>query len=231
MKPSAVSAAAPAFRPAFFWLLVAGISVLVVLLSAGAARLFDPKDVPPPLPVIGTIKGDLEAVERGGQTVHFSELRGKVIVCAYLYTVCPHGCAAVTAQMQRLNQMFGSRPDFHLVSVAIQPDQDTPALLRSYAEAVGAKADSPWWFISGEQHRLWDFMTHELGMEPPRPIPVEKRFTPGDLYEHDLRIVLIDRQGRVRRYYAVFHPQPEIAAVICEQLPRDVARVLQNPRS
>jgi hypothetical protein len=41
--------------------------------------------------------------------------------------------------------------------------------------------------------------------------------------------VLIDRQGRVRGFYAVFHPQPEIATIMTEKLGRDVQRLLDNP--
>lgn len=205
------------------------VGCLVFGVIVGANALFENTRPSTPLPIIATVKGDLIATERSGRTVKFSDLKGKVVVCAYLYTVCPHGCAAITAQMQRLLKQFGEHADFHLLSVAIHPDRDTPALLTSYAEAVGAKADSPWWFVTGEQKPLWDFMTQELHLEPAKPIPEDERMNPLDHYEHDLRIVLIDRQGRVRRYYAVFHPQPEIAALMCERLPQDVQRLLDHP--
>ena len=68
------------------------------------------------IPVRETISGDLTATERTGKIVRLSELRGKVVVAAYVYTVCPHGCAAVVGEMQKLFQRHGSRPDFHLVS-------------------------------------------------------------------------------------------------------------------
>lgn len=72
-------------------------------------------------------------------------------------------------------------------------------------------------------------MTDELKLTPAIPIPAEERVNPLDLYEHDLRIVLVDQLGQVRGYYSVFHPQPEIAAVMCEKLHRDVAHLLANP--
>lgn len=210
----------------FIYALVGG---LVFGMIVGGSILFEKTRPATPIPIITTVKGDLIATERSGRTVRFSDLKGKVVVCAYLYTVCPHGCAAITAQMQALLKRFGGRSDFQLLSVAIHPDRDTPALLTNYAEAVGAKEDSPWWFVTGEQKPLWDFMTEELHLEPAKVIPEDERINPLDHYEHDLRIVLIDRLGRVRRYYAVFHPQPEIAAVMCERLPQDVQRLLEHP--
>lgn len=182
-----------------------------------------------PLPIVAQIKGDLEATERMGQTVKLSALRGKVTVMACLYTVCPHGCAAIVAQMQRLNADFGSRADFHQVSLAVAPERDTAGFLKAYAEGVGVEAEDPWWFVTGAQARIWDYMTRELQLQPATPIPEEKRINPLDLYEHDLRMVLIDRLGRVRGYYSVFHPQREIAEVMQAKLHRDVQTLLENP--
>lgn len=212
----------------FMGLILGGI-LLAVGLCVGANSLFERSLPLKSIPVLTKVQADLVATERSGRSVKFSDLKGKVVVCAYLYTVCPHGCAAITAQMQLLLKRFGERADFHLLSVAIHPDRDTPALLTNYAEAVGAKPDSPWWFVTGEQKSLWNFMTHELHLEPAKAIPEDERVNPLDHYEHDLRMVLIDRQGQVRRYYSVFHPQPEIAALMCENLPQDVQRLLDHP--
>ena len=203
-----------------------GMALAGVLLLGQYANQALPK---PPLPVVAQIHGDLEVTERSGQMVKLSALRGKVTVMACLYTVCPHGCAAVVAQMQKLNAAHRTTPDFHLVSLAVAPERDTPSFLKAYAEGVGARPEDPWWFVTGDQQRLWDYMTYDLQLQAPAPIPAEKRLNPLDLYEHDLRLVLIDRQGRVRGYYAVFHPQPEIATLMTEQLDRGVQRLLDNP--
>ncbi len=219
------------FRPLRFWLCMGGVIVLVSGLSLSYSRFLHTALPRAELPVLATIKGDLQATERSGKPVRFSELKGKVIVAAYLYTQCPHGCAAVTAQLQKLNKEFAKNSGLQLLSVAIQPERDDVTLLKSYAEAVGAREDSPWWFITGQRKQLWDFMTNEVGMAPALPIPPEERIIPEDEYEHDLRIALIDGQGRVRGYYAVFHPQPEIASLMCERLHEHVHQLLDQPHS
>lgn len=226
--PSAVVSKpeAPGFNPVRFWLLVGAAVVGVAGFSLAYARFLQSALPRAELPVYATVKTDLEATERSGRTVRFSELRGRVVVAAYLYTQCPHGCAAVTAQMQRLNQEFATHPGLQLLSVAIQPERDNVALLKAYADAVGATEKSPWWFITGERQKLWDFMTDEIGMTAAKLIPEDERITPDDLYEHDLRIALIDAQGRVRGYYAVFHPQPEVAKLMCERLHEHVHQLL-----
>lgn len=182
-----------------------------------------------PLPVLGQAASALVVTERGGHSVDLASLRGKVTVMACLYTVCPHGCAAVMQQMQSLNAAHRLRKDFHQVSLAVAPERDTPAFLKTYAEGAGVQPADPWWFVTGDQPRIWDFMSHELRLEAPRPVPPEKRLNPLDLYEHDLRIVLLDRRGAVRGYYSVFHPQPEIAALMCGRLSDDVQRLLEDP--
>ena len=181
-----------------------------------------------PLPVIAQTTGALQVTERDGRTVKLADLRGKVTVMACLYTVCPHGCAAIVEQMRQLNETHRERADFHQVSLSVAPERDTTSFLKAYADGIGVKTNDPWWFVTGDQSQIWDFLTNELKMEPPKPIPEEKRLNPLDFYEHDLRIVLLDQQGRVRGFYSVFHPQPEVTELMCEKLKRDVWRLLDE---
>lgn len=217
------------FSPARFWLVMAGIIAVVVVLITFYGRIVDRVLPKPKLPVLAQAYDDVALTERSGRTVHLADLRGKVAVLACIYTVCPHGCAAVVGEMQKLHAEFGSRSDFHLVSLAIAPERDTPSFLRSYAEGIGVKPGDPWWFLTGDQKQTWAFMTDELQLEAPKPIPPDERVNPLDFYSHDLRIVLVDRSGRVRGYYAVFHPQPEIATLMGQRLHRDVKTLLDDP--
>ncbi|SKB01767.1 SCO1/SenC [Prosthecobacter debontii] len=181
------------------------------------------------LPIFTTIEEDFIAVERSGQTVHIASLRGSVCAFAYLYTVCPHGCAAVVGEMSRLKETHGSRPDFQLVSVSVLPERDQPEFFRNYAEAIGVKPTDPWWFLRAERPAMEAFMTGVLKLEAAKAIPPDERFNPLEVYEHDLRIVLVDRQQRVRGYYAVFHPQQEIANLMRERLHSDTLTLLDEP--
>lgn len=179
--------------------------------------------------VLSQIQGDLEATERNGQPVKLSQLRGKVCVMACLYTVCPHGCAAVAAEMQKLNAKHGSHPDFHLVSLSLAPERDSLDFLKAYAEAIGVKGGDPWWFVSGPQQPVWNYLCAELRMQPPKPIPKDKRLNPLDVYDHDLRLVLVDRKGRVRGHYPAFNAGAETTARMKAKLHRDVETLINHP--
>ncbi len=179
-----------------------------------------------PLPVLATITKPLVAVERSGQQVSTDSLKGKVWTVGYTYTRCPHGCLGVVADMISLRDEFGKNPDYFQVSVAVGPEIDTQEVLKSFAEASGIAAGDPWWFISGDKLGNGRFMTQQVGFEPTIETPFAERLNEFDLYTHDLRIALVDREGRVRGYYPVRTPDPATAALHLANLRRDIKRLL-----
>jgi len=180
------------------------------------------------LPVKGQVTGEFLALERHGLPVRFADLKGKISVFSHLYTVCPHGSKAVLQAMRALNEEFGSRKDFHQVSFALASTRETPAFFKSYAESLSVEDSAPWWFTSLEQPVLEKFVTTELGLKAPRPIPTEERLNPLDQYENDLRLVLVDQKGRVRGHYQVFHPDPGVSQTAARSLREDVHSLLQS---
>lgn len=181
------------------------------------------------IPVLGKVSGDLQGVERMGRDIRFSELSGKVTVLSHLYTVCPHGSKAVIEAMRGLNDEFGASPDFHQFSMSAATERETPEFFRTYAEVIGVGKKAPWWFVTVERPQLNAFTQNQLGLKPSKLIPEEERLNVFDLYENDLRLVLLDRQGQVRGRYQVFHPDAEIGASSVEMLRRDVRQLLNEP--
>ena len=201
--------------------------------SSRTAPLQKPDSVTTPrlkavIPVLGKISGDLKGVERLGREVRLSELGGKVTVLSHLYTVCPHGSKAVIEAMSSLNEEFGRHPDFHQVSMSAATERETPEFFRTYAEALGLSGKAPWWFVAVGRPQLNEFTTRQLGLKPSKLIPEEERLNVFDLYENDLRLVLLDRRGQVRGRYEVFHPDPDIGASAAAQLRRDVRELLNE---
>lgn len=181
------------------------------------------------IPVLGKISGNLEGAERLGRDIRLSELTGKVTVLSHLYTVCPHGSKAVIEAMRGLNETFGTHPDFHQLSMSAATERETPEFFRAYADTLGLGKNAPWWFVTVERSKLNAFTTQQLGLKPSQLIPEEERLNAFDLYENDLRLVLLDRQGQVRGRYQIFHPDPEVGASEAETLRRDVRQLLNEP--
>lgn len=216
--------------------LIYGVVGLLALAVAGGSwqlkRLIDHRAAASgkSLPVLGTITGDLAATTSEGRPARFSDLKGKVIACSYLYTKCPHGCALVFGSMRRLHEQFGSRPDFHVASIAVLPEQDPPAFLREFASGQGISARDSWTFYSGfARETAWAFMHQNLKMEMTRETPPGERVSDCDFCEHDLRIALIDRQGRVRGLYQVMNPNAAARELTVAALLGDTKRLLDDP--
>ncbi len=214
---------------ALFWAVIGGIVLLILAGSFWLRHSLAVSFEEPPPPDLGNLEVELEGLERTGLPVNTATLHGKVRVFAHLYTVCPHGCAAVLAEMVKLNERFRGNPYFHQISIAVIPERDSPELFKAHAEALAVRPTDPWWFLTGKREDMEQFMVEGLKLERPKPIPPEERLNPLDLYEHDLRIVLVDRRGTIRGYYSVFDPSDELAKLMREKLQRDVQRLLENP--
>ena len=180
------------------------------------------------LPVYATLRQSLTATERSGQTVTTTALRGKVWVAAYTYTRCPRGCLGVVATMLKLRDEFSSEPRFHQVSVAVDPAYDSPEILKNFAAAAGINDTDAWWFLSGEQSSLRSFVTNQLGFAQTIEIPPAERLSEFDTLGHDLRMALIDTEGRLRGYYEVQNEDAPTAQLHQERLRADIRRLLEE---
>jgi protein SCO1 len=183
-------------------------------------------DTAPP-PKIGRLEDDLDAIESSGRNVKLSELRGKILVIGYVFTRCPRGCAGVVAQMKVLQEKFGKDPRFHLVSVSLDGDYDTPETLTKFAEANQITGDN-WWFITGDKDKIRAYMSnpHQIGFMPVQFVPEKDRINDADLYIHDMRLAIVDHLGQVRGRHEVLHPQ--LSDVVFEKLVSDLEKVFKE---
>ena len=134
------------------------IWVPIILMALGVVVAFNwlftisTQDKEKQLPKLARLEKDLELTESSGQQVHLADLKGKVLLAAYLYVDCPMGCSTVVSMMDELHDKFGNDPGLHFVSFAFDP-KDTPAKLAAFAKDHGIKAEN-WWFLSGSQEAM-----------------------------------------------------------------------------
>ena len=61
------------------------------------------------------------------------------VVLTFIYTTCTTVCPLTSQTLAELQRKLGAHRDsVHLVSISIDPEQDTPAKLREYAQRFGA---------------------------------------------------------------------------------------------
>lgn len=139
-----------------------------------------------------TLEKDLVLKRQDGQEVKMSDLKGKVWAFAQFYASCPM-CAKRNAQgLKALYEKFKDHPDFVVVCITVNPENDGVEQMKSYAEGLDADAAN-WWFLTGDATSLKDYMIDEMKYQQ-----IVKREDPEQVarlgeYEHDMSIAVYDR--------------------------------------
>ena len=146
-----------------------------------------------------------------GRTVTRDDMEGRVVLANFIFTNCTEYCLVLTPRMQqmqaRLEDEGNLGNDVLLLSFSVDPEHDTPELLRTYAESYGANHDA-WRFLTGPQDEVYQVITDGLKLAYGE---VEQRtehtHEDGSVHVHEYdvfhtsRVVLADREGMVRAYY------------------------------
>src|ERR1051325_9627111 len=86
------------------------------------------------------------------KTVHFYDdlVKDKVVVINFMYPTCNGVCPGITANLSQLQDLLGNRlgRDIFMISITLDPKEDTPAVLRSYARSIRARPG--WCFVTGQ---------------------------------------------------------------------------------
>jgi protein SCO1/2 len=127
--------------------------------------------------------------DQDGKTVALEDLRGKAVVLDFVYTHCTGPCPVLTGLQRDVQRALTpeQRQKIHFVSITLDPERDTPEVLRAYALARGADLSS-WSFLTGAPD-LVDAVVKSYG------VGVMRR--PGVEIEHLVVTFLIDPEGRI----------------------------------
>src|SRR5215467_1296952 len=104
-------------------------------------------------------------IDQNGRTLHLYDdlLKGKTVVVNLIYTHCVDSCPLETARLLQVQKMLGDRmgKDVFFYSISIDPEHDTPAVLKEYAEKF--HAGPGWLFLTGKMTDI-DLVAHKLGL-------------------------------------------------------------------
>jgi protein SCO1/2 len=194
----------PALAPAL------GLMVWVPSARAHEAGHAQPEER---LPAIGAAP-DFALISQDGKEVRLADLRGKVVAVAFIYTSCPDVCPMLTDKMARVQDELGA--DFGrevaFVSITVDPERDTPEVLKGYAEAFDADL-AGWSFLTGAPPAVLD-VAHRYG------VAVAKAADGG--VDHTLLTTLVDRNGTMRVQYLGYRFDPE-------EFRRDLQSLVDEP--
>lgn len=158
---------------------------------------------------------EFSLTERSCRQLTLADLRGKVWVANFIYTQCTETCPIQTAQLARIQAEFAGEESLRLVSITVDPERDTPAALSRYAERYGAHPDR-WLFLTGDKRAIYRLAKEgfSLGVVDPDdqaqtsrhlplfgPTPALATHGSKGLVIHSARLVLVDRQARIRAYH------------------------------
>jgi protein SCO1 len=103
-------------------------------------------------------------INQNDQRVHFFAdlLKGKTVLINFMFTTCPSVCPAMTANLQRVQDLLGDRigKDINMISITVDPLNDTPEALRNYAAKFNVKPG--WHFVTGSEGDV-DQVLRKLG--------------------------------------------------------------------
>jgi len=154
----------------------------------------------PPLPKIGPAP-DFALTSQDGAPVRLADFRGKVVAVTFIFTRCTDTCPVLTPMMSfvqdRLGADFGQKIVF--ISVTVDPEHDTPEVLKEYAQAFGANP-AGWFFVTGAPEPIHD-LTRRYG------VFASKAENGG--VDHSFLTSIIDPQGTLRVQYLGVRFDPE----------------------
>ena len=136
---------------------------------------------------------DFALTERTGQTVKLADFAGQVWVADFFYTTCPGPCPMMTSRLSEVQKQLGTDPRLRLVSISIDPEKDTPAVLKLYAEKF--QATDRWLFLTGPKADIYSLARDGF------KLPLAEPATPGAQIIHSTRLILIDQTGTIRGFY------------------------------
>ncbi|HEY0369411.1 MAG TPA: SCO family protein [Chthoniobacterales bacterium] len=145
----------------------------------------------------GTVP-EFRLTNQDGQPFGSAELKGKIWIADFIFTSCPGPCPLISSRMAETQKPL-DKSDVHLVSFTVDPETDTPAVLKQYAQHLNAR-EGRWDFLTGPRDAIYNliFKGFKLAVAPSgdeEGVPV-----------HSTRAVLVDRAGKIRGYYDITAP-------------------------
>jgi protein SCO1/2 len=141
-----------------------------------------------------------------GQPLNLRDLKGKTYAFTFIFTRCPFPvfCPRMGenfAAVQRILSQPGQPANWQLFSISFDVENDTPSVLKNYAQQRFKYNPARWSFLTGAIIEI-DALTEQFGL-------YFARSESGMLFDHNLRTVVVDAAGRIQSVFIGNEWKPE----------------------
>jgi len=134
---------------------------------------------------------DFSFVNQNGDTISNKDYIGKVYVVEFFFTTCPTICPRMNRNLVEIQNHFSNFENFGVASFTINPNYDTPEVLKAYAQNYGM-TNPNWNLMTGEQEDIYTLANKGFNLYAAEEEEVEGGF------EHSGNFALIDKNGFIR---------------------------------
>lgn len=138
---------------------------------------------------------DFEFINQNGKTITNKDYDGKVYVVEFFFTTCSTICPIMNKKMVTIQNEFLGNPNFGIASFSINPDTDTPDVMKSYASHYGINHKN-WNLLTGKS----DDVVFKLSNDGFK-LPVGIGDKTHDGFYHSGMFALVDKDGNLRSRY------------------------------
>jgi len=129
--------------------------------------------------------------DQDNQLVSNADYENKVYVVEFFFTSCPTICPRMNENMVKIQKEFYGNPSFGIASISIDPERDSPEVLKAYAVDKGATLKN-WHFLTGDKSDVYAFSNDGFKLYAGENKDAEGGF------EHSGLFALIDKNGYIR---------------------------------
>ena len=176
-----------AFLTGFFILLFLGFYFAMMKLIPGFGK--------PELPVLSYVP-PFAFDNQEGKIITNNDLVGKVYVAEYFFTTCKGICPKLNTNMKKLAEDYAGERDFRILSYTVDPETDTVARMKHYADSLGADPQR-WWFLTGRKDSLYHLARSGYLLDDPK----NNALNINEQFLHTQFFALVDKAGRLRKIY------------------------------
>lgn len=130
-------------------------------------------------------------VNQNGKVITNKDYEGKVYVVEFFFTTCPTICPRMNANLVQIQNQFTGFENFGAASFSINPEHDTPEVLKAYADKYGI-TNKNWHLMTGEKEAIYKLANEGFNL-----YTAEEESVAGG-FEHSGNFALIDKNGFIR---------------------------------